>query len=212
MAAAWKEASIVVLGITNEVESLDEQAKAGGGTFKRYVVKVEKTFKGDSVPDRLKFFDPNYRTSGALSILERTRYLIFLQSAVDRNNHQHSEDKRLGTTLSGLCVFEVDDKNRGIIEEAITLIQTYQSLPEGRRKAFLLKNLSVANVYVRPMIDSQVLRARIKEAIPYYQKQLAGAKDEEQRLRHLSNLRCLGGTRREGNSCCLANRRFQDET
>ena len=192
MATAWKEASIVVLGTTSEVDALDEQAKAGEDSFGVYVMKVEKTFKGDSAQDRLEFIDPHDRTSASLWIMEGKRYLVFLQTAEDRKKHQHYKDEKLGTALSGLCVFEVDDDNRGAIEEAITMIQAYQSLPQGGRKAFLLENVSVTNRYIRPMIHFEVLRARISEAIPYYQSQLSRAKDEEQRLYHLSSLRCLG--------------------
>ena len=189
MANAWEGASIVALGTVNEFEGVQQQGTVEEG---RYVMKVEKTYKGEAVPERLEFIDPYSRTDSSLGILEGKRFLVFLQTAEDRKKLMISPSDNLGATLSALRAFPVRGQEIAAIEEAIKLIQTYQNLRPGEQKEFLLKNLSVQNPYVRTMIDFEVILARITEAIPYYQNQLSRATEEGEKMRYVSAQRILG--------------------
>ena len=190
MANAWKGASIVALGTVNEFEGVQQEG--------RYVMKVEKTYKGEAVPERLEFIDPYSGTESSLGILVGKRFLVFLQTAEDRKKQMLSPSDNLGAALSGLRAFPMSGKNIAAIEEAIKLIQTYQNLPPGEQKKFLLKNLSVQNPYVRPMIDFEVILARVTEAIPYYQNQFSRATEEDEKMRYVSALRILGAPEVKG--------------
>ena len=189
MASVWGESSIVVLGRLQGVTVSGEEAEKGWG---RYELKVEKIYKGDLPPGRLEIVDPFERVEGHVWFVEGDRFLIFLQTAKDRKESGHLADAGLGTTLSRLRAFTVGENNLGAIEEAITLISTYLDLPENGRKQFLLDNLTIANSYIRPLIDGEIVRIRMTEAVPYYREKLRQAADEESRLHQISTLRLLG--------------------
>jgi len=189
MADSWGNSSIVVLGSLQRVEVSDDEAAKGWG---RYEVKVEKRYKGDLLQGKLEFVDPFDRVDGYVWLVEDDRCLIFLQTAVDRKESNYLADSGLGKALSRLRAFTVEENNLGILEEAITLISTYLDLPETGQKPFLLENLTISNSYIRPLIDNEIVRIRMTEAIPYYQEKLRRAADEEGRLREISTLRLLG--------------------
>lgn len=189
MAQAWGDVSIVVLGRLEVVRDSHQEAERGRGL---YAMEIEKVYKGVIPESRIEFLDPYFRSMASLHIRHATKYLVFLQTPDDRNKCPHPAREGLGTALSSLHVFKVDDKNLEEIEAGIAVIQAYESLRPDDRKAFLLQTLTVTNAYSHSFIVRKILKAGIKEAIPYFHQRLSGTKEETEKLVFISNLRCLG--------------------
>jgi len=189
MAQAWDDASIVVLGQPTSVRGSQQEAERGHGV---YAMMIEKAFKGAKPASRLEFLDPYFRSTASLHILDGSRYLVFVQTAEDRNRRPHPTNESLGDALSGLRVIKVDDRNIGEIEAALATVKTFKTLPPQERKAFLLQNLAVTNAYSHTLIVREILTAQVKEAVPYFQQRLAQATNESEKLDLISSLRCLG--------------------
>jgi hypothetical protein len=187
-ADAWNGAGIVVLGRPHASDDLPGDAERG---WKRYVMDVELAVKGTLPPGPLRFIDQNVRTDASLHLREGATYLVFLATPGDLKFSNPSQEG-IGTELFGISVFEVNKKNRETIEAGIAVMKTYPNLSQEDRKGFLLKNLPIENPYVHDLIVREILVARTPEAIPYFQQKLSGAIGEEDKIKQLSCLRCLG--------------------
>jgi hypothetical protein len=192
LAEAWGRASIVVLGRPQIVHTVDNALENRRGVSGTYRVVVQQAYKGAKPDDKLEFIDPFCRSTAGLWIREGETYLIVLQSKDDRKKHPHPATNKLGDVLTGLRVFKVNDTNLAEIEAGIATVRTYESLTPKDRKAFLLQNLAVTNAYSHRLIVREIIKARITEAIPFFQQQLSQATTEVDKLRLISNLRCLG--------------------
>lgn len=189
MASSWAGSSIVVLGRVRSVEIPEKEKAKGWG---RYEVEVEKFYKGELAQDKLGFIQPFDRSEGAEVFGEGERCLIFLQTVQDRKKTGDFSDTDFGAALTLTRSFSTDRHDLAAMEEAITLVTAYRELPESGQKAFLLENLANSNSHVRSLIDREIVRIRMTEAIPYYREKLRQAADDESRRRQISTLRLLG--------------------
>lgn len=189
IARAWDDASIVVMGQPSLVPGPEEKWEMDRGL---YSMRIEKAYKGAKPEDLIEFLDPFFRSSASLHIIDGSRYLVFVQTLDDRKATPHPATKKLGAVFSGLCAFRVTDATLPKIEDAIETVAKYETLGPLERKPFLLQHLSDTNDYSRSFIVREILIARIKEAIPHFQKRLSQAQSESEKLYELSSLRCLG--------------------
>jgi len=187
LADAWSESSIVVLGRVR----LAEETETANDRRAKYVVTVEKSYKGAPAKGTVEFLDVSYRSSASLNLWDGSRYLLCIQTAADRK--QYPDGKTVaGPVLTGLTGFEADDAKLKEMEAAIDACKAYAGLAAADRKKFLLENLARENAYIHSFFVTQVLLDRVTEAIPYFRQRLAQAKTEEEKLASESHLRCLG--------------------
>jgi hypothetical protein len=190
LADAWSQSSIVVLGCPKIVRGSDKETlQAERGTCS---MEVLRAYKGAKAGDRIEFLDPFFQSSAGLCIQEGSNYVVFLQTINDRKRRPHSATENLGTVLTGLRALKVTDAALKEIEAGIATITAYETLAPQDRKAFLLKNLSSTNLYSHPLILREVLTTELKDAIPYFQQQLAQATNAPVKLALISCLRRLG--------------------
>lgn len=189
MAEAWSDASIVVLGQPSLVSGTPREVEQDRGL---YAMDIEKAYKGATPGSQIEFLDEHFRSTASLYILNGVKYLVFILTAEDRAKHPHPTNEGLGVALSGLRVFKVDDRNMAEIEAGLATVRAFEALPPDERKAFLLQNLAVTNAYAHTLIVREILKAGVKEAIPYFQERLAQATNETDKLSLISYLRCLG--------------------
>lgn len=189
MGDAWKCSSIVVLGRLYMVGALGRALEQHRVT---YVIDIEKTYKGTKTEGKIEFLDLHSHSTASLYLLDDARYLVFIQTREDREQH-FTNGEGIGTSLTGLRAFKVDDTNLNEVEAGMDTVKTYyEVLSPGDRNKFLLENLSRENVYTRSFIVREILRAKIREAVPHFQQKLSQAKDEKEKLNLVANLRCLG--------------------
>jgi hypothetical protein len=184
---AWSESSIVVLGRVR----LAEETETANDRRARYVVTIEKSYKGAPAKGTVEFLDLSYRSSASMNLSDGSRYLLCIQTAADRK--QYPDGKTVaGPVLTGLTGFEADDAKLKEMEEAIDVCKAYAGLAAADRKKFLLENLARENAYIHDFVVYRVLCDRVTEAIPYFRQRLAQAKTEEEKLTLESYMRCLG--------------------
>ena len=184
---AWSESSIVVLGRVR----LAEETETANGPRAKYVVAVEKSYKGAPAEGTVEFLDLYYHGSASLYLRDGSRYLLCIQTAADREQYPGGITVA-GPVLTGLKGFEAADAKLKEMEAAIDVYKAYAGLAAADRKKFLLENLALENAYIHSFVVAQVLLDRVTEAIPYFRQRLAQAKTEEEKLTLESDMRCLG--------------------
>ena len=186
---AWHKTSIAVLGCPKMERKPWSLLHGEPGI---YTIYVEKAYKGGKTGSSIKFIDKSFRSTASLHIQEESRYLVLIQTQDDRKKRPYPGDEKLGNAMVGLRVYKVNDANLAELEAGIATVKEYASLAQQDQKAFLLQNLTVKNKYTHTLIVREILKARIKEAIPYFQQRLSQATNEGDKLRIISKLRCLG--------------------
>ena len=187
LADAWSESSIVVLGrvrLAEETETADDRRA-------KYVVTIEKSYKGAPAKGTVEFLDLSYRSSASMNLSDGSRYLLCIQTAADREQYPGGITVA-GPVLTGLIGFEADGAKLKEMEAALDTYKTYAGLKAADRKKFLLDNLARENAHIHDFVVTQVLRDRVTEAIPYFRQRLAQAKTEDEKLTLESYMRCLG--------------------
>jgi hypothetical protein len=187
LADAWSESSIVVLGRVR----LAEETETANDRRARYVVTIEKSYKGAPAEGTVELLDVYYRSSASMYLRDGSRYLLCIQTAADRKQYPGGITVA-GPVLTGLIGFEADGAKLNEMEEAIDAYKAYAALAAADRKKFLLDNLARENAYIHGFVVYRVLLDGVTEAIPYFRQRLAQAKTEEEKFDLESDLRCLG--------------------
>jgi len=153
---------------------------------RRYIMDIKKVYKGGPLEDRIEFVVSRITDTSQIFFRDGENYIVFIRSPND------SRDEERGKGLIGFLSFPVSTGNFEEVEAAIDIIKTYYTLEQHEQKKFLLKNLYIPNRYTTPMIEGEILRMRIKEAIPYFLGKLSQASTERKKLNGIAHLRCLG--------------------
>ncbi len=218
-ADAWGRASVVVLGVPQpldengetvefyrpeheglyrlEVEEIfkDKYGYLPNGDIPGiYPLKIEKPVQERQDGVTLEFVDLYHRSSAALHIRPGSHYLLFLQTAHDIPDHRKSRYQKLELDheLIGLRAIKVPEEAVGEVETGVEIVTSYEELQLEERKKFLLDHLYEENAFAHSFVVRKILRNRIDEAIPYFQKQFSEAETESAKLQAMGSLRILG--------------------
>jgi HEAT repeat protein len=121
--------------------------------------------------------------------------VVFLQTAHDRDRSRIPVKPDDEGILTCLQAFDYTDAKHQEIKEipgAVQALEAYQKLTRrDEQTAFLLGQLEHPNTYLKPFVRREVLLKSIREAIPYFRRQLE-LPSERERLDAASMLRVLG--------------------
>ncbi len=193
---AWERSSIVVMGKTRLVFDPNQTQQQCA----KYVIHLEKVYKGTEARGEIEFLDPSFPSTASLPIVDGSKYLVFIQARADRkrDNASLKGPESIDFMLTGLRSFKVDDTNAKDVDAAVTLVKTFfDAKSPADRKILLLENLPRENAYAREFVIREILQMRITEAIPHFRQKLAQAKDETEKIDTVATLRCLGDDVRE---------------
>jgi len=193
---AWERSSIVVMGKTRLVFDPNQTQQQCA----KYVIHLEKVYKGAEARGEIEFLDPSFPSTASLPIIGGSKYLFFIQTRADRkrDNTSLKGPESMDFMLTGLRSFRVDDTNSKDLDAAVTLVKTFfDAKSPADRKILLLENLPRENAYAQGFVIREILQMRITEAIPHFRQKLAQAKDEAEKIDTVATLRCLGDDVRE---------------
>ncbi len=193
---AWERSSIVVMGKVRLVFDPNQTQQQCA----KYVIHLEKVYKGTEAREEIEFLDPSFLSTASLPIVGGSKYLVFIQTRADRKRDHVSlkGPENIDFMLTGLRSFKVDDTNSKDVDAAVTLVKTFfDTKSPADRKTLLLGNLPRENAYAQGFVIREILQMRITEAIPHFRQKLAQAKDEAEKIDTVATLRCLGDDVRE---------------
>ncbi|MCC5790287.1 MAG: HEAT repeat domain-containing protein [Opitutales bacterium] len=213
---AWNYASLVVYGKPEEVKEKGEYFPHHQG---RYRVVPLKIYQGEPTREVVEFYDFSYNTTASRHVRPGTPSILFLSSLREFDDNDLGRDRGRMVLKS---MSAGDDEREEIEEAFEILQEYEQWAPELRyppivievrtrrvsddeneddredsgpppeMREFLIEQLSKENKYVHSLIQREILRNRLPEAIPYFQQKFSEAEGESQKLSALSKLRIFG--------------------
>ncbi len=138
---AWDASSIVVVAKVSEGKTPLEGLESHRTTYK---LTVRESYKGAKAQDEIELVDPHAGSTSALFLREGKEYLIFVQTAKDREN---SRFKARGANTANSCLRAVGwaPGNAAEVDAAIAFLKTYRGLPAADQRRVLLEQTAHPN-------------------------------------------------------------------